>query len=233
MVQQPVERALMLLAAASPPALPEALAQLSIGQRDARLLQLREWAFGPQLIGLASCGNCGERLELTFNSADIRLLPSSQEESAETAVPLSVSVDGYEVSFRLPDSLDLASISGETDGVTFRGLLLERCILSASHENAVIPAADLPGAVVTAVAERMSEADPQADIRLALTCASCGHHWQAPFDILSFFWSEINAWAYRILREVHALALAYGWREADILAMTPWRRQFYLAMIGE
>jgi hypothetical protein len=49
---------------------------------------------------------------------------------------------------------------------------------------------------------------------------------------VSFFWNEINTWAYRMLRDVHALATAYGWREADIVAMSPWRRQVYLDMVS-
>jgi hypothetical protein len=52
------------------------------------------------------------------------------------------------------------------------------------------------------------------------------------FDIASYFWDEINAWANRILREVHILASRYGWSERDILALSPWRRQFYLDMVN-
>ena len=79
----------------------------------------------------------------------------------------------------------------------------------------------------------MAQADPQADVQLALSCPACSHQWQSVFDIVSFFWSEMNAWAYRILREVHILASAYGWREADILAMSPYRRQLYLKMVSK
>jgi hypothetical protein len=50
--------------------------------------------------------------------------------------------------------------------------------------------------------------------------------------VVAYFWSEINAWAYRLLGEVHSLASAYGWREEDILAMSPWRRHVYLEMVG-
>ena len=78
----------------------------------------------------------------------------------------------------------------------------------------------------------MARADPQADVTFSITCPACGHAWQAIFDIVSFFWREVNAWSYRLLYEVHLLASAYGWREADILAMSPWRRQCYLEMTG-
>jgi len=94
-----------------------------------------------------------------------------------------------------------------------------------------VPAAALPAEVVTAIAQCMAEADPQADVQLALACPQCQHAWEASFDIVSYFWSEIQAWAGRILREVHSLASAYGWREAEILALSPWRRQAYLELI--
>jgi hypothetical protein len=51
------------------------------------------------------------------------------------------------------------------------------------------------------------------------------------FDIASFFWTEIAAEAKRLLGEVHILASAYGWREADILSLNPLRRRFYLEAI--
>ncbi len=78
----------------------------------------------------------------------------------------------------------------------------------------------------------MNRADPQADVQLNLSCPSCNHNWQMVFDIVSFFWSEIHTWAQQMLREVHILASAYGWYEADILVMSPSRRQFYLQMVG-
>ena len=43
----------------------------------------------------------------------------------------------------------------------------------------------------------MAEADPQADVQLELNCHACAHTWASPFDIVSFFWREIDAWAQR------------------------------------
>jgi hypothetical protein len=53
------------------------------------------------------------------------------------------------------------------------------------------------------------------------------------FDIVSFFWTELSAQAKRLLREVHTLARGYGWREADILAMSARRRQLYLDLVTD
>ena len=227
LAQQPVERTLTLLAASCPEIPLDALAKLSIGQRDATLLALRELTFGPALAGLATCPGCGKRLELTFEVAEIQMAP--EEERAETA---SLTVTEYELCFRLPNSLDLAAVTEQTDVARARLLLLDRCLLSAHHRGKKMSADQLPANVIDAVAERMAQADPQADVQLAISCPSCGHQWQCAFDIVSFFWTELNAWACRILREVHQLASAYGWYEADILAMSPWRRQMYLEMGG-
>jgi hypothetical protein len=103
----------------------------------------------------------------------------------------------------------------------------------AVHQNGEARSADqLPANIREAVVEQMAQADPQADVQVPLSCPECGHQWQAHFDIVSFFWSEIDAWATRTLRDVHVLASAYGWREADILGMTPWRRHRYLELVA-
>jgi hypothetical protein len=167
-------------------------------------------------------------LELTCNVADIRI--ATQAEPAET---FSWSGSGYQIEFRLPNSLDLAAISHQENKEQARRQLFERCLLTATHNSQETAANQLPADIIEAVADRMAESDPQADVQMALTCAACGHQWQAIFDIVSFLWAEINAWAYRILEEVHYLASAYSWREADILAMSPWRRQYYLEAISK
>jgi hypothetical protein len=77
----------------------------------------------------------------------------------------------------------------------------------------------------------MSSADPLADVQLALTCPACDHKWEQAFDIADFLWNEIQAWAQQTLRDVHSLALVYGWREADVLALSPTRRQMYLELV--
>lgn len=224
--QSRAEQALALLAAACPATSLESLARLSIGQRDARLLRLREWAFGSQLAGIADCPQCGERLEMSFAADDIRA--GEENESSE---PLSLGVEDYELSFRLPNSSDLMAMTNDGDRSMIKQTMIERCVLQVSHRGAATMISQLPESVITALSQRMAGADPQADVQLALDCPGCGHQWRAAFDIVSFFWSEIGVWAKRVLREVHILASAYGWREDDILAMSPWRRQIYLEML--
>lgn len=222
----PWQRALVLLEAADPQSNPEALARLPLGQRDARLLSLRERVFGPRLTSLAACPSCAEKLEMSFNVEDIRAgkLPDDAQE------PLSLDTGEVRASFRLPNSMDLAEISGLSDPGEARRRLLERCLVTVEVDGEAQAAAALPEPAVAAITAGMAAADPQAEVQIALSCPNCGQRWTAGFDILSYFWSEVDAWARRTLREVHLLASAYGWREAEILALSPWRRQAYLQM---
>jgi hypothetical protein len=220
-------RALALLSAACPDISSDELAALSIGERDRYLLLLREWTFGAQLVSVANCSACGEPLEWTVSAADLRVA-----KQAQLSGDLSLKVDHYRIGFRLPNTLDLAAVADCPDTSAARSALLERCVLTVRRGDQEIAAGDLPAAVADAIVKRMAEADPQADMQLDLSCPACGHRWRAWFDIESFFWSEINAWAQRILAEVHTLASAYGWRESDILNLSPWRRQFYIGLVG-
>jgi len=221
------EQALALLAAACPEVSLEDLSRLSVGRRNARLLALREWTFGSRLEALIACPACAEQLELDLQTADL----CGGEAEMEGTGSLSLETAGYSFRFRLPDSTDLVGADAMDPG-TLRNHLLARCLLSIRRGSEEISLAQLPEAAIHAVAEKMAQADPQADITFLVACPACGHAWQAIFDIVTFFGCEITAWSHRILNEVNLLASAFGWSEADILAMSPWRRQCYLEIIG-
>jgi hypothetical protein len=226
--QNAVKRALLLLATAFPEIDTQALAELSIGRRESYLVSLREKLFGTQFISVANCPRCDEKLELTFSSADIRATP----DPALPSERLLLKSGDYEVEFRLPNSLDLLNLEFGRDISANRQALLERCLLNVMFQGELSQERWLPPEVVEGISLQMSLADPQADVQLALVCTACSYDWLANFDILAFLWDEITAFAHRLLQEVHLLATAYGWREADILALSPWRRQYYLDRIA-
>jgi len=220
----PWERALTLLAAADPDTSPEALAELSIGLRDSRLLALREWTFGSRLTALAACPDCATRIELEFDASEIRMSPPRSTEA------LDFENDGYACTFRVPRSRDLARVVADNSEEA-RRQLLKGCLLEVRFEGETITADRLPEPVVSALIEQMAEADPQAEVRLALSCPDCGGNWSESFDIVSYFWTEITSWASHLLRDVHALASAYGWSESEILTLSPRRRWLYLEIL--
>jgi hypothetical protein len=235
---------------------------------------LRELTFGSQLSSYAECPRCGEKLEFEY---PVRSLLSSspaaepEGQTGATGSPMGIrdtqvvyevqtdcvtqtpETGSYMVHFRLPDSFDLAAISGSRDADDARRLLLERCVMDVTRTGDAVDTdarrasgeaqspirethnsiaiSDIPGEIIAQLAEQIGRADPDADISLDLSCPACEHRWQIAFDIVTFFWAEINSLAKRLLREVHTLARAYGWREADILAMSAARRQAYLEMV--
>jgi hypothetical protein len=228
--QTPSDRALGLLAAVYPEQPAETLARLGIGERDARLLRARELFFGPSIACTTRCPRCAERLEW---ESDVATLCIHDGESPTDE--FTVEAEDCHLKFRLPNSLDLASLNGKKDkGCDRRKQLLEYCLLEAStSEGESLRFAQLPDAALQAMVQAMERADPQANLLIGLTCPACGHCWEGLFDIVSFLWAELNNWAERMLRAVHLLARVYGWREADILAMSPTRRRIYLEMASQ
>ena len=226
--QSPVQRSLTLLSLVSAHMLPDQLARLSIGQRDTQLLSLREWAFGSQMCAQGTCPACTLELELTFSVPEIRMNPL-----VEATATYTLGVGEYEVCFRLPNSFDLARLKADGDVPANTRCLFECCVQSVRKDDQEMVIEQLPAELLSAISERMGEIDPLGDVQLSLTCPQCGHNWQAPLDIGSFLWSETHAWACRLLREVHILASVYGWRESDILALSPWRRLAYLEMVDQ
>jgi hypothetical protein len=227
--QHPLDRALTMLLAVLPEMSRNALALLSIGQRDSCLLALREQTFGPRLASVATCPTCQEQVEFVLDAREMEINPDMRPAGAAQ----SISVEGLTIQFRPPNSLDLAAIAGNNEISFARETLIRRCIVQVLRNNhAVTDAGEvLAATVVATVAASMEMCDPLAEIWVDLDCPACQSHWQLLFDIVSFFWAEIVAQAKRLLREVHTLARTYGWREADILSMGSIRRQFYLEMV--
>jgi hypothetical protein len=223
--KHPLDRARVLLTLSQPELSAEQVTRLSIGQRNARLLDLRSLTLGPRLQGFARCPACGTALEFAVEAAALR-------QPEPLSLRHALQVDGYEILFRLPDSADLAAIAGSGALDAARSLLIDRCVLAARRDGDALRPAGLPDAVLAALAGAVSEADPQADAQFSLSCAECEHAWSAVFDIGSFFWTELQTLTRRLLMDVALLARQFGWSEAEILGMSAMRRQFYLGLAG-
>src|SRR5262249_37906247 len=68
-----LDRAQLILNAARESASDPDPSQLPLGERDGRLLTLREWTFGSKVTALTSCKKCNENLQLTFHVSDLRI----------------------------------------------------------------------------------------------------------------------------------------------------------------
>lgn len=212
-----VARAVAVAARAAPH--PEAVSDWSIGRRDALLLDVHAAVFGDAIELVTACPACDEALDLTVAVDDVR----SPHGDAGAEHELVDEMSGVRVVFRLPSSADLLAVATIDDIVAGRQALAERCVIG----NAA-----LPEGVVAALAARVAELDPQADIQLALVCAECGHGWTVPFDVANHVWRRIDTRARTLVAEVAALASAFGWTEAEILGIPADRRRLYLDLVG-
>jgi HD-GYP domain-containing protein (c-di-GMP phosphodiesterase class II) len=144
-----------------------------------------------------------------------------------------IEMDAYSVTFRLPDSADLARVVEMGSIETARLRLLEGCVVEARREGTALRFEEMPAQLVNALAQRMGELDPLADISFKLQCDACHREIEASFDILHFAWAELKAHAERVQREIHLLAKTYGWSEQRILEMSAARRHRYCQMASD
>jgi hypothetical protein len=223
----PLDQALLLLQASAPDNSLQDLARLPVGERDRRLLELRETTIGSRFSCSVDCPWCGEDLQFEFDTRQIL-----QSSSASTTEPLTATVDDLSVTFRLPNTEDLVQALSGSSIEARRGQLLERCILEIRKDTGSLPVGEVPESAIQKICQLMGSSDPQADVQFGVQCSSCDKSWQAPFDIGSFFWKEIAVRARRALSEVHVLATTYGWSESEILEMSSARREFYLQMVN-
>ena len=212
----PLDQGLLALSAALPDMPQETLADWPLGRLNRALAQLRCSSFGPRLHGWTVCVRCGEKLEVEFDGQLLAGEVTNQGQCAEEPIV----VNGR--SFRLLTARDLAKAAQETDVRLAVILLVENCLLEPG-ESPVWSDADLEQ-----IGQRLAMADPLAETQLALRCPACENEWEETLDIVFFLWCEIEARARRLLFEIHTLASAYGWAEADILSLSEHRRALYL-----
>lgn len=220
--QSLLNRQLSLLATACSIPISEA-AQFSIGERDIRLLLLREWHFGDQLINVATCPKCCEKVEWEMTTRQLHL----QQPRPEPNLIFSLESQGYSIDYRLPNSTDMMLLSQFNHSYD----LIKHCIKSINGQQGKLDFSELTDQIFQDLDRHMAEADPQANISFDLSCPGCQHQWASFFDIMNYLWTEVDRWAKRTFQEIYLLARGFGWPEKEILSLSPVRRQTYLNML--
>jgi hypothetical protein len=220
----PVRRAAAVLDAVLED-LPVAAELLPVGSCDTLLLALRVGTFGAQLSGVTSCPACGTEADLDVDvDAILASLPAVDSVDTE---PDPLAHGDFVVRYRLPTTSDLVACADHPDAAL---RILTRCITSATLAGTDADPDELPGEVLTAVADAIAAGDRAADLRLRVECPACGAEHAARLDVAEFFVTEITAAARTLLAEVDEIASRYGWSEAEILALSPTRRRMYLEL---
>lgn len=204
--RSPLDRAMAVLWAAGD----GDAADLPLAERDRRLLAVREVSFGSHLTAVARCRECGEQVEVTLEAGQLaRLLVAPGVHEVE--------VGGRAVTLRPLTSRDLAAAAGAREA-DVPGILRAR----------LTGVADLPPEALGRIDSLIEEREAAGELTCELACVECGSEWNEHLDVASHVWAEVDAVARRLLREVAEVAAAFGWSEAEIMAMSETRRAAYL-----
>lgn len=217
---------------------PDRVRDLTIGDREALLLQLHRLALGEQMPCVLDCPapSCTERLELSLSVGEL-LLPPYPNPTESHDVTIRDADTSYRVHFRAPTGRDqeVASEIALRDVTEARRELLRRCILNVveletGSDVAVWPEAlDAHAQMSTAI----GEADPQAELGINLKCPGCGQGFQTILDAGTYVHERLASRFRDLYREVHLLAFYYHWRETEILGLATERRRAYARLLQD
>jgi hypothetical protein len=197
---------------------------LAVSDLQALVLHLRQAWLGDAVWADTDCpaAGCGERIDVSFGIHDY--LTHHRPRTPRGLVP---SPDGpwYElagapVRFRLPTVGDLLAATNADRGTAS---LTERCVEPA----------ELSPALARRVDRALSALAPSLDGLVGGTCPACARELTLRFEPISYVLAELRQAFADVVTETHALASAYGWSEAVILALPRRRRRRYAALVAE
>lgn len=166
----------------------------------------------------ASCTACGERFDFELPLAAVPRGPAGRG-FPEVKVRTSRGIRHFEA----PNGHHEEAMAAQRDGDP-RRTFATLCSLAdeAANDTELFVEDDLQR--IDAALEAIS---PDIADGVDVVCPSCGEPTRIRIDALTFAFPRSES----ILREVHVIASAYRWSEADILALPSQRRRAYAALI--
>ena len=197
---------------------------LPVTDLDTLYLALRRMYFGDTLRAEATCParDCQKRVDISFRIGDFLAYhqPRMPAGLQTTDEPGWFRIGDCQAQFRLPSAADLLAVRGRHNP---EQLLAERCVQPGGQRPSVL----------RRLQNAMSAMAPNLCDELEATCPECQAAIRLQFDPQKYVLSELRADASSIHDDVHTLAFAYHWHEADILALPRRRRTRYVEMALE
>lgn len=173
---------------------------------------------GDRWILTAHCSSpdCGAPMDLPLSLGAFR----SETDSATIACSLP---DGQTLDVAVPTGADqIAWLAAGDEGA---GAILGRLM------TLPLDVTDIPPDWLEPIEAVLEQADPLTTLEIETTCPECGAGTNVPLDLEARCLALLAAERPRLLDDIHALAIAYHWSEAEIMAIPPDRRRHYLARI--
>jgi hypothetical protein len=204
---------------------------LTRGDRDFLALRLRRSLFGDRLSLVVTCVNpaCAARADLDL---EIEALAPEREQPGPEL--LEIPTPSGLARVREPTGADDQAVSRVGGSRAERAAeLWSRLVLDLDGQGPLTPQAwlELAAPVRQSIALGLSEQSSAPDLGVATACPSCAAGMQLTLDPFGLLVRELRQGVERLVAEVHCLAWAYGWSEADILALPRARRWGYLELV--
>lgn len=236
----PAERATAIIAAATErideraPIAPALARQLSAGDRERLLIACAAATLGDNVDLVAHCPDpgCSEAIEM-FISLRSLLRPSGDgPRPAVHELHLVTSAGPRRLRFRLPNGEDQeeAARRARTDPAAASALLVERCLIAVVDEHGTAEGGAVEPDVAVALDQAIERLDPAAETVAEGACPACGGTVRTLLDGFTLLRSGIAS-DDQLFDEIHMLASAYHWSEAEILSLPLPRRRLYLERV--
>ena len=205
----------------------ERLDAATLDSRARALLQIVRETQGDRLLWKACCANedCGHEMELELSVAQLLSAPEPAERFSCSAEP------GCELELRLPTGRDQIEWGESAADAEEEGVDLRMASSLVSRVNGRPPGSDwtLPYEWLPAIDAAFREHDVLTAVELQVSCPWCGKESALEPDVEALALSCLAVEQKRVLEEIHQLASVYHWTEAEVLALPPRRRAFYIA----
>lgn len=187
---------------------------LTAADRDRLIAAIYCDLYGNHIFTSPKCTACGELFDFDFLVTDMMrsLEPPTPPSSPDLKPGLFQTDSG--ITFRLPTGRDECRIEN-TQSDDLRRVLLESCL--SSH--------DLTPEVIDEIEAKMEEFAPTADFVSEETCPECGASQLLHFNLETYFLQTLRHERRGILRDIHKLALTYGWSLTEIQSLPRTQRQ--------
>jgi hypothetical protein len=203
--------------------------------------------FGARVDGVLTCAGCGAlmevpvRLDELFEAVGSDPQPGGDVDSGSAAEPAVATgaAPGADLDpdrepdpdpgagrvtpgVRCPTARDMVAVAAAPDGVVE---LIRRCAPGLDPHT-------LTPAEVRAVDRALEAVAAPALPVVRASCPDCALEVRAVVDAPALLWQRVEETVPRLLEDVARLAGAFGWSEADVLALGPRRRAAYLRLVA-
>lgn len=202
---------------------------LTVGKRIESLLTIVASSGSSNLYIPCSCLNqaCQQQMELEISIEELIDL----QQRADVADSHDVRIGDKILSIRKPtgkDQMDWLKFSFKDEREVIRAMIQT---LVLDTEEASFDAGSISDEWIQTIDNAMEEFDQLVDFNVHARCPYCGEENRYAVDLEEILLSRLHRVQMHLLDDVHRIAEHYHWSEAQIIAIPPWRRSCYLALI--